>query len=82
MYKLSEFLEEQDPTMNVVIVRDKSNDNKLVPYTITINDYKGSVITISGFRLLQTPDEVLNVVYEIMEAHKVNEAKYTDIILG
>ena len=81
MYSMQQFLQEQDSTMNVIIVREKENDDKLVPYKITIHDYKDDTTTVTGI-VRQEPEALLIEVYLIMENNNIDEAKYTDIVLG
>ena len=80
-YKMSEFINEQDPAMNVIISREQDNDDKEVSFKITIDDEKDVTITAVG-TVKQDPESVLIAVYELMEKYNISEAKYTDIVLS
>lgn len=80
-YKMSEFINEQDPAMNVIIAREQDNDDKEVSFKITIDDGKDGTI-IAGGTVKQDPESVLIAVYEVMEKYNISKAKYTDIVLS
>jgi hypothetical protein len=80
-YKMSEFINEQDPAMNVIIAREQDNDDKEVSFKITIASHKDEEIVETG-TVKQDPESVLIAVYEVMEKYNISEAKYTDILLS